>query len=346
MLNDNNPALPKELVQLAAQCLSNADVLEAVDTVLFKGTLDAKATCLFYIALSDEFKRSNNHMAALGFLQMAREHIATLDITQYPLLIQRLISFDEADEALDLVCRHYLASMPGLALDEASKRTLLACYDRHNAHRKRDIQHGHDVLLKYLEENLHNIGERADARRRVLIEIGTVRENVPGQGSTKILAEYCMRHNLHFITVDMDPHNSRMANDMFMRLNMPFEAITMKGEDYLREYPGEFDFLFLDAYDFDHGMHSELRQSRYIKMLGAPINDDACHQMHLECAHAVVEKLASDGLVCFDDTWLENDQWVAKGTSAMPWLLSHGFEVIEARNRAALLKRRPFTQRK
>ena len=41
-----------------------------------------------------------------------------------------------------------------------------------------------------------------------------------------------------------------------------------------------------------------------------------------------------------DDTWLENDAWAAKGTLAVPYLLANGFEVLEARNRAAVLARR------
>jgi hypothetical protein len=40
-----------------------------------------------------------------------------------------------------------------------------------------------------------------------------------------------------------------------------------------------------------------------------------------------------------DDTWLEFGQWVAKGTLAMPYLLEHQFDLLEARNRAALLGR-------
>jgi hypothetical protein len=118
-----------------------------------------------------------------------------------------------------------------------------------------------------------------------------------------------------------------------------FEAINMKGEDYLRDYDGNFDFIFLDAYDFDHGKHSKLRQSRYEKFLGAPIDDTECHKMHLDCAIYVKEKLSQNGLVCIDDTWLENGNWTAKGTLAMPYLLENGFHVFEARNRSVLLGR-------
>jgi hypothetical protein len=129
-----------------------------------------------------------------------------------------------------------------------------------------------------------------------------------------------------------------LAN-MFKELNLSFEAITMKGEDYLRDYDGNFDFIFLDAYDFDHGGHSKLRQSRYEKFLGASIDDTECHRMHLDCAKSVVKKLSARGLVCVDDTWLEDGSWTAKGTLAMPYLLENGFHVLEARNRAALLVR-------
>lgn len=113
----------------------------------------------------------------------------------------------------------------------------------------------------------------------------------------------------------------------------------MKGEDYLRDLDGGVDLIFLDAYDFDHGMHSELRQSRYEKFLGSRIDEQACHQMHLDCAQSLVGKLWAHGVVCVDDTWLEEGRWTAKGTLAMPHLLQHGFDLVEARNRAALLVR-------
>ena len=111
----------------------------------------------------------------------------------------------------------------------------------------------------------------------------------------------------------------------------------MKGEDYLKKYEGALDFVFLDAYDFDHGNHSEIRQSRYEQFLGSRIDELQCHHMHLDCAQSVLAKLTPDGLLCVDDTWLDNGKWAAKGTLAMPFLLSNGFTLLEARNRAALL---------
>jgi hypothetical protein len=61
--------------------------------------------------------------------------------------------------------------------------------------------------------------------------------------------------------------------------------------------------------------------------------------MHLDCAMAIKDRMAPDGVVCIDDTWLDNGNWTAKGTLAMPFLLGQGYRLLEARNRAALLGR-------
>ena len=79
--------------------------------------------------------------------------------------------------------------------------------------------------------------------------------------------------------------------------------------------------MFLDAYDVDHGKHSALRQSRYERFLGGRIDEQQCHPMHLECAQSLVEKLAPRGVICFDDIWLAEAKWTAKGTLGMPYLL-------------------------
>jgi hypothetical protein len=198
-------------------------------------------------------------------------------------------------------------------------------------------EHGHEILISYLSKNL----PEKDITPRVLIEIGTTRENIPGQSSTMKLGHFCRDHNLQFITVDMDPDNGERARSNFDKANMPFTAITAKGEDYLAGYKGSIDFVFLDAYDFDHGNHSLLRQSRYKRFLGSEIDEVQCHKMHLDCVISLVEKLTPDGIICIDDTWQdESMKWRAKGTTAVPFLLENGFELIIAKERAALFKRK------
>jgi hypothetical protein len=269
---------------------------------------------------------------------MARDYLP--DDNGYK-LISRLLAIGEVDDALELVFRTYMMNGSGILPLRDSEKMLLTAQMKHNIDKlKKTGQHGQILLLEYLDANQNLLQNGASARPKVLIEIGTTREDIQGQGSTRQIADFCEKHGLHFITVDMDPHNTRMAADKFARMGVPFEAITMKGEDFLRNYTGRLDFIFLDAYDFDHGKHSSLRQSRYKKFLGNPISDAECHQMHLDCAESIAAKLAPDGVVCLDDTWLADDgQWTCKGTLAMPFLLQHGFKVIKAMNRAALLVR-------
>jgi hypothetical protein len=116
--------------------------------------------------------------------------------------------------------------------------------------------------------------------------------------------QFCQKHDLDFVTVDMDPANSHIAQAMFDAAGTSFRAVTVKGEEFLEMTTDVFDFVFLDAYDFDHGSHSDLRQSRYETFLGDPISDQACHEMHLRFAQALTDKLPDHGLICFDDTWL------------------------------------------
>jgi hypothetical protein len=150
---------------------------------------------------------------------------------------------------------------------------------------------------------------------------------------------FCRDNSLDFVSVDMDSENTARADELFKKEGVNFRAIAAKGEEFLENTAEEFDFVFLDAYDFDHGGHSDLRQSRYEAVLGDRINDQACHEMHLRCVVALVKKLPAHGLICFDDTWLEDGKWMAKGTTAMPYLLSHNFVLLDVRNRAALLSR-------
>ncbi|MDY6823758.1 MAG: FkbM family methyltransferase [Thermodesulfobacteriota bacterium] len=203
-------------------------------------------------------------------------------------------------------------------------------------------EHGHKILMDYLADKLENIQSMAD-HPLTLIEIGSTRENLPGQGSTKKLAEFCNTHGLHFITVDMDPQNTRQAQSDVSGINPRFEAVNQKGEEFLNDYSDPVDFVFLDAYDFDHGQHSQNRQTRYEKHLGSRISDEACHQMHLECARHLAKKLSPFGVVCIDDTWIENGRWTAKGTLAVPYLLSHHFNVALYGNKSALFTHSNFT---
>jgi hypothetical protein len=332
------PAARQSEAQLRAvidRCFAADDVLECIDSCVAKSEGQSRFDLL--CAAADEFALRGDRMTARGFLASAADQLSDTDAAKVAELARKLARLGTADQALDLLVQWSLRD-PGLGVRERVE--IEGAYERLRRPTSAAREHGHDLLLSHLRAHWSTLKAAFGSRRPLLVEIGSTRENVPGQGSTGKLAECCRAYGIDMVTVDMDPHNTANAAALFRSKGLPFLAITCKGEDYLREAAGPIDFVFLDAYDFDHGQHSELRQSRYRKFLGSPIDDAACHAMHLDCARSLADKLAPGGLICFDDTWIVDDRWTAKGTTAMPFLLANGFEVIEARNRAALLRRR------
>jgi hypothetical protein len=255
-------------------------------------------------------------------------------------MVEGFIAFGQVKVAVEVLTELSLKGIGPINLSAQSQALIQKTSTQLHDQAGKASEHGHDLLLGYLNKHLSQYKASISPRTPLLIEIGTTREDVPGQGSTKKIAHFCVAQGVDFVTVDMDPHNTKVAQELFETMGAKnCRAVTMKGEDFLRQSEGPFDFVFLDAYDFDHGKHSELRQGRYEKFLGSIIDELQCHQMHLDCAESVHQKLTDLGVVCVDDTWQEEGKWTAKGTLAMPYLLENGFEVLEARNRAAILHR-------
>lgn len=320
------------LVEQIEQCLNQpARVLEAIDEAALAMPMRDRA--LFMIACAAHFQARGDRMQAENLLKLSGP-LTGPSIRGVELLAAELqIRLGNVEAALRGLVADALSGPT--ALSEASARKLRAALDQ--SWGKHVSEHGHSLLLDHLKNHLP---AAASSSHRVMIEIGTTRENVAAQGSTEKLALRCNELGIHFITVDMDPQNTIMAKRMFRRHGLDYEAVTAKGEDFLAQWDGLIDYCFLDAYDFDHGNHSELRQSRYETFLGNRIDDEACHKMHYDCAVSLIAKLAPDGIICFDDTWTDDSgRWTAKGTTAMPLLLDNGFKLLDARNRAALLAR-------
>jgi hypothetical protein len=331
-------------IRLVQECIDGLDLPEAIARVKnqhLKNASDSEGLA-FYVLLSDKVViHKSDKMTALSYLRYAcRKYSSALNKNWGAILVERFVNLGQVKSALELITELAIRGHGPVILGDKEKIIIeKANANLHESSNKKN-EHGHDLLLDALKKNIDQYKKILNSRTPCVIEIGTTREDVPGQGSTRKIALCCKEHKLDFITIDMDPNNTLLASEMFAELSCThFQAVSMKGEDFLRAYQGELDFVFLDAYDFDHGGHSEIRQSRYEKFLGSPIDEAQCHQMHLDCAKTVQLKLSKQGLVCVDDTWLEDGNWVAKGTLAMPYLLANGFELIEARNRAAILRR-------
>ncbi len=329
---------PEGIEALVDDLVASPDLYEALDEALQVRNLNSTDILWLYIGLSDHFQ-PHSPLTAIHFLNAAYDLVPTTTTEMDSLFVRRFLALNHVDLATEIAVGSALESNTTLELTPVGRKKILQHFRHLRNLEKTQQSHGHGILIRCLDERL---GAKSDdlADDEFLIEVGSTREDVPGQGSTRVIAEFCKRRGIHFVTVDMDPRNTKSAQVLFKKLGVDFEAVNQKGEDFLREHPGPFDYVFLDAYDFDHGKHSELRQSRYEKFLGHRIDDADCHRMHLECAESIASKLRLTGLVCIDDTWQdENGHWTAKGTLAMPYLLENGFRVIEASNRAALLER-------
>tara|TARA_R110000737_G_scaffold283279_1_gene289886 strand:- start:10 stop:567 length:558 start_codon:yes stop_codon:yes gene_type:complete len=161
-----------------------------------------------------------------------------------------------------------------------------------------------------------------DINSKVLVEVGTTREAVSGQDSTKYFYNISNELGFKFITVDMDEENSRNVESRFPNIS----AVTMKGEDYLKEYQGMIDYVYLDAFDFYHSQHPQYRKDKYRDILNCEINNESCHKMHLECCESLINKMPTGGIILFDDVL--NPQYDGKGKTAIPFLLENNFNVV------------------
>jgi len=285
-----------------------------------------------FCELGKHYIRQKDNLKAMHFFAQARK---TVNDNPYYLLM--LASFylkiDQQDSALDL---YIICLLKKAFIDEQLTNKLVQRYKQLSNTWKKAQEHGQQILMDYINYDIDYLKTQVN-RKLTLIEIGSTREDVPNQGSTLKLANFCKAHSMDFITVDMDPRNTKLAKHDLNKIDKSFQAINQKGEDFLEDFNGPMDFVFLDAYDFDHGKHSEERQTRYKKYLGEQISNEACHKMHFECARQVVKKISPFGAICIDDTWFKEQKWHAKGTLAVPYLLENNYSIVRAANRSVLL---------
>ena len=140
---------------------------------------------------------------------------------------------------------------------------------------------------------------------------------------------------LPFSGIDLDHANIEALERDYREFNATW--ITGKGEEVLQSWDKPIAAIYLDAYDFWHASHSELRQKSYLENYGTGINDAECHVMHLEAARHCSKLIPVGGLIGLDDTWLENGKWVGKGALALPWLVDQGWELLSSVNRGTVL---------
>lgn len=317
-----------------AGLISSAEEDEIVETLIDKSSdMVNEDVFTLLVELAKYYQMKKDYLRAMHYCKQASK--VANSFTQIQTIAKYYSELGQDETALGLYIESLFQSNSNGSL---FNKKMASLYQNQKGKKSSINEHGHQLLIDYIKQNSEYIKTEI-SHKPTLVEIGTTREDVPGQGSTEKFANFCKQNGLHFITVDMDPLNIKLALATLQSISSDFEAVCQKGEDFLRDYDGPFDFVFLDAYDFDHGKHSEGRQERYEKYLGSKINDEDCHKMHLECAETIVKKLSVNGAVCLDDTWFENGKWRGKGTTALPYLLNNGFNIVLSANKAVLLVR-------
>lgn len=195
--------------------------------------------------------------------------------------------------------------------------------------------HGHAVFIQICREKLPKLLQDWTGERPWIVEVGCSREIIEGQNSTVQLLALAQELDLPFAGIDIDQANIEALERDYKESNACW--ITGKGEEELRKWGKPIVACYLDAYDFWHASHSDLRQKTYVSSYGSGINDAECHIMHLEAARQCSRLIPPGGLLCLDDTWRHNDVWAGKGALALPWLLDQKWLLLLNDNRGTVL---------
>ncbi len=174
------------------QCMQSDDVLEAIDTIVASNQLSPEELILFYIEISDQFAAQRNSLTALHFLQLARDENVSGDESLISMLVKKYVALGRPELAADLTFQTAVNSSRDLHLSQTERNVIQTVYNKQRQTAEAKSEHGHDLLLTYLQAKIKMIKEDAAGRIPLVIEIGTTREDVPGQGSTRKIAEFCM----------------------------------------------------------------------------------------------------------------------------------------------------------
>ena len=187
------------------------------------------------------------------------------------------------------------------------------------------MNHGHSLFIEYLKQ-------RNDLEGKTLIEIGSVREDLEGQNSTKCFLDFCKDKKMKLVSVDIDSKCTDNVRNLDNYNEDLCEAINMDGEKYLNSIES-FDFIYLDSYDYNHNNHSDDRQNSYLNIYGKEINNEDCYNHHLTMVDRLHKISHKKSIICFDDIISET---VGKGVKALPYLLENGWN-IKVKNQTAVI---------
>ncbi len=156
---------------------------------------------------------------------------------------------------------------------------------------------------------------------RTLVETGTARHGCSScqrDGcSTLLFAHYAAVHQSCLYSVDINKNALQCAEEA---IKPYLQNVVLQESDsvaFLRDFPYEIDFLYLDSYDFD---------------LNCP---DPSQQHHLNEIIAAYPHLTENSIVLIDDCGLP---FGGKGKLVIEYLLEHGWKIVAQGYQILLVK--------
>lgn len=193
--------------------------------------------------------------------------------------------------------------------------------------------HGHSLLLKLIRQK-----KKFSRPGLKFLEIGASRENIFGQGSTKVIAEFCENNQINFISVDADKKNvENIKKDLD---NLKYSNIIYDtGENFSKINKENLDILYLDAFDIETENIPMVRKKFYRETFNKEITNEASAKMHKDVILNLLNNLSENCLIVFDDTFIIKKDFFGKGQSAIPILLKQGFKIIGNNKNSVALER-------
>ncbi len=156
---------------------------------------------------------------------------------------------------------------------------------------------------------------------QTIVETGTARcgdTNFDGDGgSTIIFGHWAQEQNAKMYSVDISTSHINIAKAVTIPYHDHMEFVLQDSVAFLKEFPGQIDFLYLDSYDYDEQ------------------NPNPPQQHALQEIMAAYDKLTDNSIVMIDDC---NIPGGGKGKLAIEWLLQKGWYLHINRHQVILLK--------
>jgi hypothetical protein len=184
----------------------------------------------------------------------------------------------------------------------------------------------------------HVQGQYPDA---VVLEIGSDRF----EGSTYYFADLARSHDMAFVTVDLDHQAIQRAQRNIpqdLHNNCKFycaEAVEWTKNTTLEN----IKVLYLDNFDWDWEttQPSTMIQEQQVwyQQYGLTMSNMNSQISHLTQMVNLLPRMADQCVICIDDTYTYNGVYIGKGGSVVPYLLMHGFGILQSRDNGVILGR-------